>query len=257
MIKDKNSPPYDRSLKEGLSILDSFKGANTPLSPEEISSQTGLEVFRVQRLCSFLTQLGYLNSNKNKNLYSPAGKLIELALGYYRVDSLFEIALPLLTKLSNQVHESTSLLVYGSFEITNVFNINGGNFKVSPPLPGTQCDMIYSAAGRAILAHLPAMDVVSFIFSVERQALTQKTITEPIALVAEIEAAKLKEFAVIDGEVEMDKILVASPILDKNMQPVAAVEIAAPRSNWKWIKDREKLGDLVSKTAVEITNNLP
>ncbi|MBH68631.1 MAG: hypothetical protein CMM58_09790 [Rhodospirillaceae bacterium] len=256
MIKDNNSPSYDRSLEDGLSILNSFKGANAPLSPDEISAQTGLEAFKVQSLCSFLTKLGYLNSNENKNLYSPTGKLIELASGYYRVDSLFEIALPFLTKLSNQVGESTSLLTCSSLEITNVFNINGGNFKFLPPFPGEQYNMAYSAAGRAILAQLPAMDVVSFIFSVERKLLTRKTITEPKDIIAEIEVAKLKEFSVIDGEVQIDQISVGSPILGKNSHPVAAVEVGAPRSNWKWVKDREKLGDLVAKTAAAITDNL-
>lgn len=245
--------PRNQALSDGLAIFDLFKRARSSLSIDEISSELGLDSLITEHLCSTLLSIGYLSGDTITQNYSPTAKLLTLAGAYYAANPLLETALPFISELSRKIDESISLLAYNNLEIIHVITIDGGGSGNLSNLPGSGQNIIYSASGRAILAHFPAMDVVGLIFSAERRRMTKKTLTDPKDIVAEIEKAALKEYALLDEEINLDQISIGSALLDKQNRPIGAIEVTAPRSNWKWLKAREKLGTAVSVTASQIT----
>ena len=117
-------------------------------------------------------------------------------------------------------------------------------------------NLLYTAAGRAILAHLPAMDVVSLIFSAERIPFTTKTIIEPKTLMIEIEQASKNGFAIVSREKNSNTVSIASAIVNDRNEPIGAVELTGAWEKLRWAKKRKRLGNAVQTLSKSISTNL-
>ena len=243
------------SLFDGLIILEIFENCSNPLTIVDISNQTKLSFSDTQKVCESLIKLGYLSKDHSSNRYSPTSKCLKLGLGYYNLSPLFKAAVPIITNLSAKVEENIILVGHYKYQLTHIFNMTTTN-AVQPEFPGEHRNILYTAAGRSILSHLQAMDVVSLVFADQRTSLSRRTITDPKQLMLEIENAAAKGFAVINGERNEDLISIGAAILDDKGDPIAAIELEGPRSRLKWPKKRERLGSLIHNASERITSSL-
>ena len=106
------------------------------------------------------------------------------------------------------------------------------------------------------MSHLPSMQAVGLVFSSQKSTYTNKTITDPKLILNEIETAYSKGFAIIDGETDLDTISIGAAIVAKDGLPIAALEMTAPRQQWKWMKQRKQFGAQLKQAAKQIAQNL-
>ena len=243
------------SLAEGLAVIRTFDNFYKPLSLVEISNNISVGFANTQSICDNLVELGYLSKNNLNNCYYPTSLCLKLASGFFNLSPLLQAALPLLNDICGSMEGNVNLIGYDQHELTLLFCTNSyqlGEFDA----PGKSKNLLYTAAGRAILSHLPAMDVVSLIFSAERIPFTAKTITEPKTLMGEIEQASKNGFATISREKNSNTVSIASAILDDRNEPIGAVELTGAWEKLRWAKKRKRLGDAVQTLSTSISTNL-
>lgn len=84
--------------------------------------------------------------------------------------------------------------------------------------------------------------------------LTKKTITDPDLLRLQLNEARLKGYAMDDGEIEEGLICVAAPIYDLNRHIIGAVSISGP--DYRMEKDQDVMISSVRNTASNISRLL-
>ena len=244
-----------KSLARGLAVIRAFDNFFKPLSLVEISNNISASFAKTQSICENLVELGYLSKNNSNNCYYPTSLCLKLASGFFNLSPLLQTALPELNGISGSMEGNVSLIGYDQYELTLLFCTNSYQLE-ELDAPGKSKDLLYTAAGRAILSHLPAMDVVSLIFSAERSPFTTKTIIEPKTLMTEIEQASKNGFAIVSRERNDDTVSIASAILDNRNEPVGAVELTGAWEKLRWTKKRERLGNALQKLSTSISMNL-
>lgn len=243
------------SLTRGLAVIRAFDNFYKPLSLVEISNNISVSFANTQSICENLVELGYLSKNVSNNCYYPTSLCLKLASGFFNLSPLLQTALPELNGICEPMEGKLNLIGYNQYELTLLFCANSYQSR-ELDVPGKSKDLLYTAAGRAILSHLPAMDVMSLIFSAERIPFTTKTIIEPKALMIEIEKAFKNGFAILSREKSGDTVSIASAILDNRNEPIGAVELSGAWEKLRWTKKRERLGKAVQTISMSISTNL-
>ena len=243
------------SLAEGLAVIRTFDNFYKPLSLVEISNNISVGFANTQNICENLVELGYLSKNVSNNCYYPTSLCLKLASGFFNLSPLLQAALPELNGICDSMEGNVNLIGYDQHELTLLFCTNSCQLEEFDA-PGKSKNLLYTAAGRAILSHLPAMDVVSLIFSAERIPFTTKTIIEPKTLMIEIEQASKNGFAIVSREKNSNTVSIASAILDDRNEPIGAVELTGAWEKLRWAKKRERLGNAVRTLSKSISTNL-
>ena len=240
MFDTRENSLYIKSLEKGLAVLQLFESALSPLTLTEISNQTGLGISATQRYVYTLEKLGFLERISGTRRYRPALNNARLGHIYKRLGILPQISFTILKNLSEKFGEISWLCTLSQFEIIKIISsVETMSNSVYPTPMRSNTSICTSAAGRAILSGYPAMEVVSRVFSCPFKTLTSKTLIDPRKIVVEIELARKNGFSLVEGD--LTTFSVAAPIFNSKSQPIAAIEIQAPRTRWKWRKDRLKL----------------
>jgi IclR family acetate operon transcriptional repressor len=102
---------------------------------------------------------------------------------------------------------------------------------------------------------MPEADIKRITSQRGLPAITEKTITAPEALRAELKLILKRHFAIDDEENAPGLRCVAAAIFDEHARPVAAVSLSGPsvRITHELLPG---LGDLVRRTAAQITSQL-
>jgi IclR family pca regulon transcriptional regulator len=107
-----------------------------------------------------------------------------------------------------------------------------------------------TAAGKALLARLPAAEQQALITELRLTRRTPKTIVTKTALRAELERIAVEGgVAVEDEELSAGRRAIAAVVVDSEGRPVAAIELAVPRRVCPVEQLKEKFGsDVIAAT---------
>ena len=249
-------PLFVRSIEKGFAVIELFETVENELSLSEISKLTGYGISGTQRLLYTLEKLGYIEKNQQTKKYTPSVKTLKLGFTYNRLGRIRKASVEIITEMVSGVKESFFLLAFNNTNLISIMHSPGEKPCPEITVPGTPFDLIYSASGRSVLSHLPAMKAVALVLSSHKNTYTKKTITDPKLILKEIQTAYTKGFSIIDGETDLGTISIGSAILDKNGSPIAALEMKASRTEWKWMKQREKFGAKLEQATKQIAQNL-
>ena len=249
----RDSPLFVGSLEKGLRVFTAFGKANGSLRLTEIAAATGLDKSAAQRFTHTLHELGYLRKDEKTKHYSLALKVLELGFSYLYTDALVERATPYLLEANTRSEETVNLTELDGTDIVYVARIPSRHALNVDVILGTRLPAYCTAAGRAILAHLPETRSRAIIAESNRIAYTAHTITDAEALWARIARVKEDGYAVVAEEYTPPEISVAAPILDFAGQPVAAVNIAVTTNRWTVAKARRELASIVMETTKAIS----
>lgn len=116
---------------------------------------------------------------------------------------------------------------------------------------GMQLEAYCSGIGKVLLAHLPAQAQAEYLAGGPFIALTDRTITDPDLLKAELEQVATQDFALDDEEVVIGLQCVAVPVKSRSGEVIAAISAsrAAQVDGWHW---RERSLPLLHAAARQI-----
>ena len=117
--------------------------------------------------------------------------------------------------------------------------------KRAEPLNHLHC----TAAGKAILAHLPEERVQDVLENGELPENTSETITEPQKLVEELERVRQRGYAVADEEQVQGIRAVGAPVVPADDDVEGAVAISGPTSRLQGERFQDELAKMVMEAA--------
>lgn len=218
------SSEFVQSLARGLGVIRAFDAEHPSLTLSDVARRTDLTRAAARRFLHTLQALGYVRSDGRAFALTP--KVLELGFSYLSALSLPEVVQPHLEALSREVDESVSAAVLAGAEVVYVARVPTRRIMSVRITIGTRFPAYATSMGRVLLAALPDAAVADILTLLPPELLTDRTLTDPEALAAELARVRAQGWSLVDGELEPGLRSVAAPVRDRTGTVVAAVNIS-------------------------------
>jgi len=241
------------STEKAFHVLDAFNGTRGHLTIADIARASNLDRSATQRLVYTLEKIGYLRRIPDTRQYGLTSKVLQLSYNYLRANALVDKASPYLLDISRTLGETTNLQELDDTEIVFVARFPGKHLVNVDIAVGSRLPAFCTASGTAILARMEPSQRVEVLQRSRLTAITPYTETRMEELLARIERAAERGYAVITNETVMGDISIAAAITDHRGVAVAAVNIAVPTTRWTTEQVEAQLAQHVQVAATSIS----
>jgi IclR family pca regulon transcriptional regulator len=244
---------FGRALAKGLAVIEAFDARSPSMTLSDVAKKTGLSRGTARRLLLTLVELGYAGFD-GKN-FSLRPRVLNLGFAYLNSQTLWQLAQPYMVELVEKVHESCSVSVLDGTDIVYVARVPTAARIMSINLGiGTRLPAFATSMGRVLLAGLPNEEIRRLLEQASPlPRYTAKTITEPDALLREIEQVRRQGWALVDQELEQGLRSVAVAVVDCMGAPIAALNVGTHASRWTIQKLTQEALPLLKETAGQIS----
>jgi IclR family pca regulon transcriptional regulator len=247
------SRDFVQSLERGLAIIRVFSAETPSLTVTEIAAATGLTRAAARRFLLTLIDLGYVATDGR--YYELTPRVLELGYSYLSALSFPEVALPHLERLVTEVEEASEGSILDGGDVVYVVRVPGPALMTISVNVGARMPAYATAMGRVLLAGLPDDALERYLENVEMSALQPRTITDPVALRAEVMKVREDGYAMVDQELEEGLIAVAAPVRDRSGRVVAAVNLSTHVGR-RSADDMRDMVPALQRTAEQIRSGL-
>jgi len=218
------------TIERVLNILDTVAASPKPLSATEINEVLKLPKATAHRLCSELEAQGYLLKRINGKSYQPGNRLYDVAVGVLANSRFSASRQAILTALSEKVGETCNIAYPDG-----LYMAYSDRVETKAPLRlqfsiGMRVPLYCTASGKLYLSTLPKARRKAVINKLKLEARAKNTITDPDALLAEIDQIEKTRVSIDNQELYDDIIAIAVPITDKQGRFYSSLAIQAPVS---------------------------
>jgi IclR family pca regulon transcriptional regulator len=217
------NPDFVLSLARGLRVIESFEGHHEGRSILEISRSTGLSRASIRRLLLTLQLLGYVE--RSRQVYRLKTQVLRLGFSYLSSSSVVEAARPVLERITEQLHESSSMSMLDGAQIVYVARSAASRVLAAGLSVGSRLPAFCTSMGRVLLAALPDPELDAYLRVLKPQAYTPKTITRIPQLKKAIFEVRKKGYAIVDEELEAGLRSIAVPVSTRSHRVVAAINV--------------------------------
>jgi IclR family pca regulon transcriptional regulator len=212
---------------KGLAVIEAFGKGRMSMTIAETARICGLDRATARRCLLTLVNAGYATSDGRQFELTP--RILRLGHSYLSAP-LPRLIQPSLERMSNTLRESCSAAVLDGNEIVYIARVAQHRLMGVGLHPGSRLPAYCTAMGRVLLAALPPEQARSLLASAERPAITERTLTEVDALMAELAKVRAQGYAVIDGELEAGARALAVPLHNISGATVAAINVGVQAS---------------------------
>jgi DNA-binding IclR family transcriptional regulator len=240
---------------KALDILLMFDDRHLVLSAVEVAAQLGVARSTAYRYLQSLVQSRFIEESDGRG-YRLGGRVLELARLARRGMGLSEIARPVMSRLAAEVGEAVLLTRLAGSAVICLEREEAGNHAVRISYErGQVLPTNAGAAAHVLLAWLPEPAVEAILDAVDLPAFTERTLTDPAAIIRRLADTREQGYAVSRGELDRDVLGVSAPLRDHDGEVVAAISVAAVSAR---VPDERlpQLVDQVRAAADEITRTL-
>jgi IclR family transcriptional regulator, acetate operon repressor len=192
-----------------------------PMSASQVAAALQVHPRTARRLLNRLLEEEYVTRTDDaRRLYVPTMRVVALAGQVVEHSSLTQPALPYVARLHEQTGAAAHLAVPSyRFALCLVHRANGRD-----PVPPRIRELVpchCTATGKVLLSWRDAWR--ESVLSAPLQRRTERTLTDPEAVLAEVEAIRDRGYATEDGELELGVRAVAAPVFSPSGEAVAAL----------------------------------
>jgi DNA-binding IclR family transcriptional regulator len=215
-----------QSIEVGFTLINALQRAERPLSLKEVAQGAGMSASKAHFYMVSFKRVGLVTQHEDTGHYALGRYALDLGLSALRRLDLVEISREALRKLSQAIHESVFLSVWGNQGPTIVFKVDGPRHIPMTLQIGYVLPLLKSATGRIFLGYLPG------------QQLDGRLRHEIAALAPAVretfDAEKLKERVRQHGLAETDSLLndgfagISAPIWNHQQELAGAITIISP-----------------------------
>jgi len=218
------SADFVQSLARGLAVIRAFDVDNPALSLSEVARRADMPRAAARRFLLTLESLGYVRSDDRAFSLTP--RVLELGFSYLSSLSLPEIVQPHLEALSRDVGESVSAAVLDGADIVYIARVPTRRIMSVRITIGTRFPAYATSMGRVLLAGMPDATVNAVLTASDLAPFTDRTVTDPAALRAELNRVREQSWSLVDGELEPGLRSIAAPVHGRDGSVVAAVNVS-------------------------------
>jgi DNA-binding IclR family transcriptional regulator len=210
------------SVARAIALLDALADSQEGLGVNELARRIEVNASTASRLLATLLEAGLVR-RVDGGPYRLGLKLLALSDRVLAQLDVRELARPLLAGLVAQTGETATLSVPAQQETITVDFVPSPSSVVSMAWVGRPSVPHATAVGKVMLAfapgHLPAGELPRF---------TERTITDPAALAAELDDVRERGYAEAVGEREPDLTAIGVPVFARGGELVAILGLQGP-----------------------------
>jgi IclR family transcriptional regulator, pca regulon regulatory protein len=218
-----SDPNFVLSLARGLQVIETFEGQVEGQSVANVARTTGLSRAAVRRLLMTLEQPGYAESTAR--VYRLKPRALKLGFSYLSSTSLPSLAQPVLERVTELTHESSSLSVLEGDEVVYLARSAAKRVMSAGLSVGSRLPAYCASMGRVLLAALPEPQLAAYLEQLEARPLTPKTVTDKEQLKSILRRVAEQGYALVDEELELGLRSIAVPVSSRQGRVVAAMNI--------------------------------
>ena len=249
---------FSSSLYAGLAMLTCFTSEHPVRGIADMAEELDLGRSTTHRYASTLVTLGYLEQGPSRK-YRLSSRVSDVGLSLLDSIVVRRVAREHLRDLRSRTGRTANLGVLVGTEVVYIDHWHGssrGQYAVDVGTGlGTHLPVHCTAAGKVLLARLPAAEQQEVIVRLRLSKRGPKTITGKTALRAEFEQIVAEGVAIEDEELLAGRCAIAAVVIDTEGWPAAAVELTVPKDAYT-PKTLEKLGPEVIATVQRIVSGL-
>lgn len=237
-----------------LQALELLAAEPHQYSLSDIASRLGLSMSSAHRILNTLVVGGLVAHDVVHKRYCVAGKALWIGCAYLRHSPLYRTSFAALENLARKSKTMAHLAVWDEDCVLYLHTVGPPR---SPHLfsdTGERRPVHATALGKAMLAYRPAADLAR-IFSRPLERLTEKTITDRVAMEEELARIRDQGYALDDGECVRAMRCVAVPIRDASASVVGAISVSASRNDITYANAGE-YARLVQEAALRVSIQL-
>jgi IclR family transcriptional regulator, pca regulon regulatory protein len=252
-MKSPARPYFSEPFAKGLRIISLFGPEHKTLSLKEIAESLEANKSSVYRFTNTLVELNYLQKDPQTKLLSLGQKAYLLGLSLVNSFSLLDVVKPFIDEVRERLNISIDSCVLEGQYLLQLY------FRAAKDAPTYQAHIINptihcSGLGKAILAFLPDDERAELLGHLRLVGRTEKSITDKRELLADLEKAKERGYAINNEEYIKGLITIATPFFNaESGRPAGAVSFdfltiqeSLPSVEKKYARELLKLGKDIS-----------
>jgi DNA-binding IclR family transcriptional regulator len=249
----RNDPLFVQSVEKAFRVLTAFDATRPTLNLSQLTAATGLDKSAAQRFAHTLLRLGYLRKDPHTKHFELTTRTLAPAYHYTQSNPLVRRAVPYLVQLSSMTEEAANLSVLEGTEIVFVARFISRHVVTSQATVGMRSPAYCTAPGIAMLSHLPTAEVLPILAASKLRAYTPYTTWRMPELLARLEQAATRGYAICSEEMLINDVSVAAPILYGDGRPIGAVNLAVSKVRWDAAEAERRFAPLVVSIAQAIS----
>src|SRR6185437_1719153 len=188
--------------------------ASKPMRLTELANQLGEVKARIHRHLTTLKRIGLVDQDRTSERYRLGWKLVNLGQAAADQFEIRRIAEPYMLKLRDLAHQTVVLSVPANGEAMVVAVMDSPTNLVSISVrQGARLPAHASAQGRIVLAFAPP-ELQRQVLARKLAVLTPRTIVDPAALRARLQAIRAELYELAPGETLLGITTLAAPLFD-------------------------------------------
>lgn len=214
-----------KSLTKVSRVLECFTTSRRSLSLAEICTKTGYPRSTTHRLLAAMREVGFIEQDRERDFYRLGLRLFELGNVVLANLELHREGRAIVDALHRLTGKPVHLAVFDGLNAVVIQRT-----ETEPMLSNTMVEnspAYCTSVGKAILAFQPP-EIVRRVVNAGLQRFTETTITDAVALEAELETVRQRGFAIDNGEHQPGLRCVGAPIRDQSGAIFAGISVSAP-----------------------------
>lgn len=230
-------------------VLKAFRRDRPRMTLTEVAEHAGLTRASARRFLLTLVHAGYAETDGKRFVLTP--RLLELGHAVMATSSVWDIARPVLAGLSERLGESCYGAVLDGTEVLYVLHIPSARHLINVDLRvGSRTPAYCTSVGRVLLAGLTPAAAERVIAASQPEPRTGKTVTDQAKLLAAVDEARERGWAIVDEELELGLRSLSVPLRGQGGVTVGALNICGPTSRVSLAELRTQfLGELLGASA--------
>ncbi len=248
------APGGVQSLTRALSILDALAESDEGMTLTLLARKVALPPSSAHRLLTTLQRQRFVRFDPASMSWQIGVQAFVVGNAFARSRDVVALAKPYMRRLMEESGETVNLYFASGGEAICMAQVQCQQVIRAISRPGGRVGMHRSAAGKAMLAHMPREDVADIAKHGLSRA-TPNTIVNLKKLQAELARIRGRGFSIDDEEVAVGLRCVAAAILDERGVAHAALSLAGPAA--RMFDERiATLGNVVGAAARSVTLEL-
>ena len=241
-----------QALDRGLALL-SLLAKDSRATLTDLSLRIGMPPSSAYRLLNTMQKHGFAEFDEATQDWMIGVEAFRIGSAFTQRTNLVEASRETMLGLMEETGETANLAISDSGDVVFVSQVETAHPIRAFFPPGARSAMHASGIGKALLAEISTPEVEKILQRKGLQEFTEKTLTSPDALYADLELTRQRGWAFDNEERHSGMRCVAAPIFNAFGEAVAGVSVSGPAARFT---DRSvsEVGPKVRQAAGVITS---